>query len=70
MTHEGAAQISGEGFFFSPLQRLQRDVTIEVLRQFIRDREASGVKDGVRLLDALSGGGVRAIRYALEGNYF
>ncbi len=67
MPFEGAAVLIGEGAFFSPLQRLQRDLTIYCLRQHVRNRESAGKHNGLHICDALSGGGVRAIRYALEG---
>ena len=51
------------GVFFNPIQRLQRDLTIEVVKQFLLD--SRGVVDAV-ILDGMAGCGTRAIRYALE----
>jgi len=48
-------------FSFVCRQRLQRDLTVEVLRQFVTEKDG-----GITVLDALAGCGVRAIRYALE----
>ena len=72
MAHEGSAHlVATEGVFYSPLQRLQRDVTIEVIRQHQLDRQRiAGPSDvchsALRILDTHAGTGVRAIRYALE----
>jgi tRNA G26 N,N-dimethylase Trm1 len=64
---EGKAILSTtENVFFSPLQRLQRDLTIELIRELVRERQREGRTDGITILDAFSGCGVRAIRYAFE----
>lgn len=55
-----------EGVFFSPLQRLQRDVSVAVLRWLAAQRALGSQGEGLRVLDAMTGCGVRAIRYALE----
>ena len=59
--------------FFNPLQVLQRDLSVLCARvhfasslsssQSSRDRRRRG---GAAVLDAMCGGGVRAVRYALE----
>ena len=46
--------------FFNALQVLQRDLSVLCLRAHFEDVE------GIRVLDAMCGGGVRAVRYALE----
>ncbi|KAF0693941.1 Aste57867_15139 [Aphanomyces stellatus] len=63
-THEGRAvvEVTADTVFFSPHQVLQRDLTVLLLQHFSSTSPASPC----RILDALSGSGIRAIRYALE----
>jgi tRNA G26 N,N-dimethylase Trm1 len=59
---EGAACIVsvGEGVFFSPIQTLQRDLTVATITSVFKQ------KRNLHILDAFAGCGIRAIRYALE----
>ena len=59
---EGSAHLRvSQGVFFNAKQTLQRDLSVLAVQTY-------GALHGrpLRLLDALSGGGVRAIRYLLE----
>lgn len=63
---EGAARLEHTaGCFYNPKQLLQRDLSLLVVRAFVACRSQHG-SDGMVLLDAMCGTGVRAIRYALE----
>ena len=56
-----------EGVFFNEKQCLQRDLTVLALRAFAAAGGASGgASGGLTILDAMSGCGVRALRYLLE----
>ena len=61
--YEGAAALrlnpKEKDVFFNPTQRLQRDLSILALQQYAAARPLT-------LLDAMTGGGVRAIRYLGE----
>ncbi|CAM9454915.1 unnamed protein product [Discosporangium mesarthrocarpum] len=76
---EGKAVLElSPGLFFSKHQLLQRDLSVAVLRSFRIARDTGGLPGAtdmrprgenvplLRVCDALSGTGVRAIRYALE----
>jgi tRNA (guanine26-N2/guanine27-N2)-dimethyltransferase len=52
--------VKGSGAFFNSLQLLQRDLSVLCLRTYL---DGGG---GACVLDAMCGGGVRAVRYALE----
>ncbi|ETW00132.1 N2,N2-dimethylguanosine tRNA methyltransferase, variant 1 [Aphanomyces invadans] len=63
---EGSAKVMvGSSVFFSKHQELQRDMTV-LLLQHLQGPTSSPSPKHIRILDALSGCGIRAIRYALE----
>ena len=74
---EGAANVSyGAKVFYNPVQCFNRDLSITVLNQFVRERVGeerfkelkAGVKleGGIKILEPLAATGLRSIRYALE----
>ncbi|CAJ0590101.1 unnamed protein product [Cylicocyclus nassatus] len=87
---EGKAKIGFHGpVFYNPVQEFNRDLTVSVLRQFVRLRReahSNGAGDGegepnakkmkiketslqsgpIRILDALSASGLRALRFSQE----
>ena len=50
-----------KGVFFSPLQALQRDLSVIAVSVFAKQRRQQGA---LRVVDALAGSGIRALRYA------
>ena len=58
-TRHGASEGSGEGVFYNPVQELNRDVTVGVLRAVADDCDT--------YLDAMTASGVRAVRAADAG---
>lgn len=63
--YEGSACLEKlDGVFFSSLQRMQRDITIEVIKLYAEERLDK--TRGIHICDALAGCGVRSIRYAFE----
>jgi tRNA (guanine26-N2/guanine27-N2)-dimethyltransferase len=58
-TRDGASEGSGEGVFYNPVQELNRDVTVGVLRAVADDCDS--------YLDAMTASGVRAVRAADAG---
>lgn len=70
MISEGKAKIKfpkGE-VFYNPVQQFNRDLTILVLKSFHEQYKVAkkGEPKGLRILEALSATGLRAIRYARE----
>ncbi|ETV79280.1 N2,N2-dimethylguanosine tRNA methyltransferase [Aphanomyces astaci] len=62
---EGRAKVTvASNVFFSQHQELQRDMTVLLLQHL--QAKAASPSTHLRILDALSGCGIRAIRYALE----
>lgn len=58
---EGSAVIVKEdNTFFNPAQKLNRDITAEVIKEYFKDR------DSIRILTAMSATGLRGIRYLKE----
>ena len=52
--------------FYNPVQQFNRDMSIAVINQFVKDRENDEVfkeKGGLTILEALSATGLRSIRY-------
>ena len=63
VSSEGKARLHVDGeHFYNPKQLLQRDLSVLALQQ----HAAQSGSRSLTLLDALCGGGVRAIRYLLE----
>ena len=62
--------VRGSGAFFNSLQVLQRDLSVLAVRTHLdtlgTSQAAQVKKNGFSVLDAMCGGGVRAVRYALE----
>jgi tRNA (guanine26-N2/guanine27-N2)-dimethyltransferase len=58
-TRHGASEGSGDGVFFNPVQELNRDITVAVLRAVAGECES--------YLDAMTASGVRAVRAAETG---
>ena len=59
---DGAAEAVGDGVFYNPTQRLNRDITVAVLRAYgEREPRASSYLDG------MTASGIRAIRAARAG---
>ena len=55
--------------FYNPVQQFNRDMSIAVINQFIKDNEKEEKKhhlDNITVLEALSATGLRSIRYAKE----
>jgi len=58
--------------FYNPVQEFNRDISILVIREFIKvqneELEAKNKKrfDGVKLLEALAATGLRSVRYLKE----
>ncbi|VDK63633.1 unnamed protein product, partial [Cylicostephanus goldi] len=92
---EGKAKIGFHGpVFYNPVQEFNRDLTVSVLRQFVRLRkeshsngaredgegepnakkmklkDASSQNGPIRILDALSASGLRALRFSQEVRVF
>uniref|UniRef100_A0A6F7PSQ4 tRNA (guanine(26)-N(2))-dimethyltransferase n=1 Tax=Haemonchus contortus TaxID=6289 RepID=A0A6F7PSQ4_HAECO len=90
IVQEGKAKVGFHGpVFYNPVQEFNRDLTVSVLREFVRSRLANGStlesktcseepkpkkskplfekEDGsIRILDALSASGLRALRFSQE----
>ncbi|WKY12753.1 hypothetical protein Q1695_003950 [Nippostrongylus brasiliensis] len=88
IVQEGKAKVGFHGpVFYNPVQEFNRDLTVSVLREFVRTRAANNVEaqnggdepkakkskllydkeDGsIRILDALSASGLRALRFSQE----
>jgi tRNA (guanine26-N2/guanine27-N2)-dimethyltransferase len=52
--------------FYNPVQQFNRDMSIAVINQFVKDRENDEVfkeKGGLTILESLSATGLRSIRY-------
>ena len=58
---DGAAEGRGEGVFYNPVQELNRDLTIAVLRAY-RDRSGA-----TSYLDGTAASGIRGVRAAADG---
>ena len=55
--------------FYNPVQQFNRDMSVAVINQFVKDRQEDNSfkeKGGVSVLEALSATGLRSIRYAKE----
>ena len=55
--------------FYNPVQQFNRDMSIAVINQFVKDRQTDEDfkdKEGLTILEALSATGLRSIRYAKE----
>ena len=66
MRREGAARLHRtDGVFFNPKQLLQRDLSVLIAQEYASLHPEKEVK-GLHVVDAFSGCGVRALRYALE----
>jgi tRNA (guanine26-N2/guanine27-N2)-dimethyltransferase len=62
-TREGAAALrTSDAVFFNDRQELQRDLSVLVVQEYAAAKSA----DRLTLVDALTGSGVRAIRYLRE----
>ena len=62
---EGSATFQVGGLFYRPSSRLIRDLGVLALAILARDERHAG---DVRVLDAMSGTGVRSLRYWREAN--
>lgn len=60
ITEESAAIARTECTFFNPAQKLNRDLSVAVIRECFKDRGS------IRILDAMSATGLRGIRYLKE----
>ncbi|WEL39301.1 tRNA (guanine(26)-N(2))-dimethyltransferase [Encephalitozoon hellem] len=60
IVEESTAIVKNEWTFFNPAQKLNRDISVEVIKECFKD------KDTVRILDAMSATGLRGIRYLKE----
>ncbi len=58
-TRHGASEGSGEGVFYNPVQELNRDITVGVLRAVADECDS--------YLDAMTASGIRAVRAASAG---